>query len=73
MPGILSMSWNHLSCPRLGRPKNNIELVAAEKQHFIDDQRQRNDFEGKISEAIRARQFSDLQFRSLSQEALNEK
>jgi len=31
-----------LSGPRLGRPKNNPELVAAEKQQFMDDQRQRN-------------------------------
>ena len=31
-----------LSGPRLGRPKNDPELVAAEKQQFIDDQRQRN-------------------------------
>jgi len=31
-----------LSGPRLGRPKNDPELVAAEKQQFIDDHRQRN-------------------------------
>ena len=31
-----------LSGPRLGRPKYDPELVAAEKQQFIDDQRQRN-------------------------------
>jgi hypothetical protein len=31
-----------LSGPRLGRPKNDPELVAAEKRQFIDDQRQRN-------------------------------
>ena len=31
-----------LSGRRLGRPKNDPELVAAEKQQFIDDQRQRN-------------------------------
>jgi hypothetical protein len=42
-----------LSGPRLGRPKNDPELVAAEKQQFIDDQRQRNAVEGKIGEAKR--------------------
>ena len=31
-----------LSGPRLGRPKNDPELVVAEKRQFIDDQRQRN-------------------------------
>jgi IS5 family transposase len=31
-----------LSGPRLGRPKNDPEWVAAEKQQFIDDQHQRN-------------------------------
>jgi len=31
-----------LSGPRLGRPKNDPELAAAEKQQFIDDQRQRD-------------------------------
>ena len=31
-----------LSGPRLERQKNDPELVAAEKQQFIDDQRQRN-------------------------------
>ncbi len=39
-----------LSCPRLGRPKNDPGLVAAEKQQFIDDQRQKNDVEGKIGQ-----------------------
>jgi IS5 family transposase len=34
----------------LGRPKSNPELVAAEKQQFIDDQRQRNAVEGKIGQ-----------------------
>jgi len=42
-----------LSCPRLGRPKNDPELVAAEKQQFIDDQRQRNAVEGKIGQGKR--------------------
>ena len=39
-----------LSGPRLGRAKNDPELVAAEKQQFIDDQRQRNAVEGKIGQ-----------------------
>jgi hypothetical protein len=42
-----------LSGPRLGRPKNDPELVAAEKQQFIDDQRQRNAVEGKIGQGKR--------------------
>jgi transposase, IS5 family len=42
-----------LSGPRLGRPKNNPELVAAEKQQFMDDQRQRNAVEGKIGQGKR--------------------
>ena len=42
-----------LSGPRLGRPKNDSELVAAEKQQFIDDQRQRNAVEGKIGQGKR--------------------
>jgi transposase len=42
-----------LSGPRLGRPKNDPQLVAAEKQQFINDQRQRNAVEGKIGEAKR--------------------
>ncbi len=42
-----------LSGPRLGGPKNNSELMAAEKQQFIDDQRQRNAVEGKIGQAKR--------------------
>ena len=42
-----------LSGPRLGRPKNDPELVAAEKQQFIDDQRQRNAGEGKIGQGKR--------------------
>jgi len=37
-----------LSGPRLGRPKNDPELVAAEKLQFIDDHRQRLAVEGKI-------------------------
>ena len=39
-----------LSGPRLGRPKNDPEMVAAEKQQCIDDQRQRNAVEGKIGQ-----------------------
>jgi IS5 family transposase len=39
--------------PRLGRPKNDPELVAAEKQQFMDDQRQRNAVEGKIGQGKR--------------------
>ena len=39
-----------LSGPRLERQKNDPELVAAEKQQFIDDQRQRNAVEGKIGQ-----------------------
>jgi hypothetical protein len=42
-----------LSGPRLGRPKNNPELLAAEKRQYLDDQRQRNAVEGKIGEAKR--------------------
>jgi transposase, IS5 family len=39
-----------LSGPRLGRPKNDPELVAAERRQFVDDQRQRNAVEGKIGQ-----------------------
>ena len=39
-----------LSGPRLGRPKNDPELVAAERRQFINDQRQRNAVEGKIGQ-----------------------
>ena len=42
-----------LSGPRLGRPKNDAELVAAEKRQFINDQRQRNAVEGKIGQGKR--------------------
>jgi hypothetical protein len=42
-----------LSGPRLGRPKNDPELVAAERQQFMDDQRQRNAVEGKIGQGKR--------------------
>jgi len=42
-----------LSGPRLGRPKNDPDLVAAEKQQFMDDQRQRNAVEGKIGQGKR--------------------
>ncbi len=42
-----------LSGPPLGRPKNDPELVAAEKQQFIDDQRRRNAVEGKIGHGKR--------------------
>jgi hypothetical protein len=42
-----------LSGPRLGRPKNDPELVAAEKQQFIDDQCQRNAVYGKIGQGKR--------------------
>jgi len=42
-----------LSGPRLGRPKSDPELVAAEKQQFIEDQRQRNAVEGKIGQGKR--------------------
>ena len=42
-----------LSGPRLGRPKNDPELVAAEKQQFIDDQSKRNAVEAKIGEGKR--------------------
>jgi hypothetical protein len=42
-----------LSGPPLGRPKSNPELLAAEKQQFIDDQRQRNAVEGKIGQGKR--------------------
>ena len=42
-----------LSGPRLGRPKSDLELIAAEKKQFIDDQRKRNAVEGKIGECKR--------------------
>ena len=42
-----------LSGPRLGRPKNDPELLAAEKRQFLDDQRQRNAVEGKIGQGKR--------------------
>ncbi len=42
-----------LSGPRLGRPKSDPELVAAEKQQFLDDQRQGNTVEGKIGQGKR--------------------
>jgi IS5 family transposase len=42
-----------LSGPRLGRPKSDPQLVAAEKQQFADDQRQRNAVEGKIGQGKR--------------------
>ena len=42
-----------LSGPRLGRPKSDPELIAAEKKQFIDDQRKRNAVEGKIGECKR--------------------
>ena len=42
-----------LSGPRLGRPKNDPQLVAEEKKQFADDQRQRNAVEGKIGQGKR--------------------
>mgnify|MGYP002825816070 CR=1 FL=1 len=42
-----------LSGPRLGRPKNDPELVAAERRQFVDDQRRRNAVEGKIGQGKR--------------------
>ena len=42
-----------LSGPRLGRPKNDPELVSAEKRQFINDQRRRNAVEGKIGQGKR--------------------
>ncbi len=42
-----------LSGPRLGRPKNDPELVAAEKQQFLADQRQRYAVEGKNGQGKR--------------------
>ena len=41
-----------LSGPRLGRPKNDPELVAAEKRQFVDDQRRRDAVEGKIGQGM---------------------
>ena len=38
---------------RDGRPNNDPELVAAEQQQFIDDQRQRNAVEGQIGQGKR--------------------
>jgi len=42
-----------LSGPRLGRPKNDPELVAEARRQFADDQRQRNAVEGKIGQGKR--------------------
>jgi len=42
-----------LSGPRLGRPKNDPELVAEVKRKFADDQRQRNAVEGKFGQGKR--------------------
>ena len=42
-----------LSGPRLGRPKNDRELVAEARRQFADDQRQRNAVEGKIGQGKR--------------------
>ena len=42
-----------LSGPRLGRPKNDPELLAEDKRQFLDDQRQRNAVEGKIGQGKR--------------------
>lgn len=42
-----------LSGPRLGRPKSDPELIAAEKKQFTDVQRKRNAVEGKIGECKR--------------------
>ncbi len=42
-----------MSGPRLGRPTNDPELLAAEKRQFLDDQRQRNAVEGKIGQGKR--------------------
>jgi IS5 family transposase len=42
-----------LSGPRLGRPKNDPELAAAEKQQLIDDKRQRNAVKDKIGQGKR--------------------
>ncbi len=42
-----------LSGPRLGRPKNDPELVAEARRQFANDQRQRNAVEGKIGQGKR--------------------
>jgi hypothetical protein len=42
-----------LSGPRLGRPKNDPELVSEVKRKFADDQRQRNAVEGKFGQGKR--------------------
>lgn len=42
-----------LSDSRLGRPKNDPELVAEAKRQFADDQRQRNAVEGIIGQGKR--------------------
>lgn len=39
--------------PRLGLSKSHPELLAKEKQQFLDDLRQRNAVEGKISQVKR--------------------
>jgi len=39
--------------PRPGRPKNDSELVASEKQQFAEGQHKRNTFAGKISKGLR--------------------
>lgn len=42
-----------LNGPRHWRPKHDAELVAAEKQQFVDDQRPRNTVEGKMRQGKR--------------------
>jgi transposase, IS5 family len=42
-----------LSGPRLGRPQSDPQLLAEEKNQFVDDQRRRNAVEGKIGQGKR--------------------
>lgn len=44
---------NRLSGSRLGRPKNDPELVAEARRQVADDQRQHNSVEGKIDQEKR--------------------
>ena len=51
-PGSTS-PWIGLSGPSLGPPKSEPVLVAAEKQQFSDDQRQKSALAGKIGQGKR--------------------
>jgi IS5 family transposase len=50
---LLSALWHSLEWTKVDRPKSDPELLAEEKRQFLDDQRQRNDVEGKIGQGER--------------------